>query len=192
MKKIVAVFGPGSCREGERLFTQAEALGRLLAESKFVVLTGGYDGVMEAASKGAVAASGSTIGVTADVYATRGRESNRYLTKEIRVHSATDRTMELLDLADAYVAIGNSTGTLAEIALAWDYMAKRFFAKKPLVLVGESWRTFLDYVSSESTFAEQLGLLHLVDSEAEAASYLTSFFGPSAQLPSLDILSNHG
>ena len=61
MKKIVSVIGGGSCPpEDEKV---ARELGRLLAESGYVVLTGGLGGVMEAASRGASEAGGEVIGV---------------------------------------------------------------------------------------------------------------------------------
>jgi uncharacterized protein (TIGR00730 family) len=184
MKKLVAVFGPASCAKGDTLYDGARELGRLLAATGFSVVTGGYEGVMEAASRGAREAGGAAIGITAEVYFARGREANPYLTREIRLKSANDRTMELLDLPDAYVAIGNSTGTLAEVALAWDYMAKRFLPEKPLLLVGGTWKRFLTSLSS----GFPLHSVHHVHSVHEATDYLREFFGPSAQLPSLEVI----
>src|ERR1035437_7871138 len=159
MKKLVAVFGPANCKAGEGIYDDAERLGALLAQAGFAVVTGGYDGVMEAASKGARAAGGAAIGVTAEVYFAKGREANEYLTREIRVKSATDRLMELLDLPDAWCAIGNSTGTLAEVAMAWDYITKGFLLKKPMLLIGESWKGFVEYVNKEPKFKTWLDLI---------------------------------
>lgn len=188
MKKLVAVFGPASCAEGDALYESAKELGQLLTESNFSVVTGGYEGVMEAASRGAREAGGTAIGITAEVYYARGREANPYLTREIRVKSANDRTMELLDLPDAFIAIGNSTGTLVEVALAWDYMAKRFLPEKPLLLLGKSWSDFIDCLSKDSHFQSAVHFVHPVHSVHEAADYLREFFGPSAQLPSLNVI----
>ncbi|MDP4199498.1 MAG: LOG family protein [Bacteroidota bacterium] len=189
MKKLVAVFGPASCIEGDALYTEAQELGRMLAEANFSVVTGGYEGVMEAASRGAHDVGGTAIGVTAEVYYARGREANPYLTREIRVKSANDRTMELLDLPDAFIAIGNSTGTLVEVALAWDYMVKRFLPEKPLILLGTSWHNFIDCLSKGSDFQRTIRVVHPVHFVHEAAEYLREFFGPSAQLPSLDVIN---
>ena len=188
MKKLVAVFGPGRCVAGDALYLAAEELGRRLAQAGFVTINGGYDGVMEAVSKGARSAGGSVVGVTAEVYFARGREPNEYITREIRVKSATDRLMELLDLADAYIAIGNSTGTLAEVAVAWDYMTKGFLPQKPMLLVGESWKKFVEYVEREDQF---LPFLHLIDyhsSPDSAVNELVNLFGTSIGLPDLNII----
>jgi uncharacterized protein (TIGR00725 family) len=188
MKKLVAVFGPGNISEGDALYEDAERLGALLAEAGFAVVTGGYNGVMEAASKGARASGGQAIGVTAEVYYARGREANPYLTREVRVKSATDRLMELLDLPDAFTAIGNSTGTLAEIAMAWDYIIKEFLPEKPILLIGESWKGFYDYVNQESQFAPWLYLLEYHETPESAIDALCKLFGPQISLPDLEIL----
>jgi uncharacterized protein (TIGR00730 family) len=188
MKKLVAVFGPSNISEGDALYGDAEHLGSLLAEAGFAVVTGGYDGVMEAASKGARASGGQAIGVTAEVYSARGREANPYLTREVRVKSATDRLMELLDLPDAFTAIGNSTGTLAEIAMAWDYIIKEFLPAKPILLIGESWKGFFDYVSNNPGFAQWLHHIHYHETPESAINALIKLFGPQVSLPDLEII----
>lgn len=189
MKKLVAVFGPANCRAGERIYDDAERLGTLLAQAGFAIVTGGYDGVMEAASKGARAAVGAAIGVTAEVYFAKGREANEYLTREIRVKSATDRLMELLDLPDAWCAIGNSPGTLAEVTMAWDYMTKGFIEKKPLILIGNTWEGFIEYIQSEEQFQPWLDLLDMCATPELAMDALLRKLGAQPTLPELNIIA---
>src|SRR5688500_12085455 len=122
MKKLVSVFGPSECTPQDPLYVEAEALGAELARHNFIVVSGSYEGVMEAAAKGATRAGGKAIGVTAEVYSARGREPNAYISKEVKVKSAVDQLMELIDLGDAYVAIGSNPGTLLEVMTAWDFM----------------------------------------------------------------------
>ncbi len=189
MKKLVAVFGPGNVDPSDTLYREAERLGALLASAGFAVVTGGYDGVMEAASKGAREAGGQAIGVTAEVYYARGREANRYLTREVRLKSATDRLMELLDLSDAIIAIGNSTGTLAEIAMAWDFLTKGFLPKKPIMLIGSSWKGFIDYLQNERGFAEWVNLVVYHVSPESAVEAILKVFGTQLPLPELQVIT---
>lgn len=189
MKKLIAVFGPGNILQSDPLYRDAEHLSSLLVQNGFASVTGGYDGVMEAASKGARQAGGQAIGVTAEVYFARGREANEYLTREVRVKSATDRLMELLDLPDAFCAIGNSTGTLAEVAMAWDYMTKDFLETKPLILIGESWKNFYEYVKNQPGFTPFLDFLQCVDDPPGAVEYLERMFGKQINLPDLEIMT---
>ena len=51
--RTVAVFGSSEPVEGELLYAVARDVGRELALAGYAVATGGYGGVMEAASRGA-------------------------------------------------------------------------------------------------------------------------------------------
>jgi len=62
-KMIIGVMGPGTGAKAQDL-ENAYELGRLIAERGWVLLTGGKNvGVMDAASRGAKAANGLTIGI---------------------------------------------------------------------------------------------------------------------------------
>ena len=188
MKKLITIFGPGECRPESQLYQDAERLGNLLAESGFGIVNGGYEGVMEAVSGGARSAGGGVIGVTAEVYFARGREANEFITKEITVKSAVDRLMELLDLADAYIAIGVSPGTLIEVTTAWDYMLKGFISKKPLILIGKEWKDLCEILFMQDTYKGKTDLITLAASPEEALEKILAVFGKQMKLPKLNIL----
>src|SRR5438067_12794730 len=65
---VVSVFGGSRVARGSDEYEAARLLGRRLAECGFVVCNGGYDGTMEAASRGAKEVGGRTIGVTVDLF----------------------------------------------------------------------------------------------------------------------------
>jgi len=190
MKKLITVFGPSDCRPEDKLYQDAEMLGKSLAENHFIVVSGSYEGVMEAAAKGATQAGGRAIGVTAEVYHARGREPNTYLSKEIRVKSAVDQLMELIDLGDAYVANGSDPGTLLEVMTAWDFMEKRFIPRKPLILAGEGWSNFNDLFSTSPYFESYTELVSFVQSVPEAIRILERTFGKQLDLPTLDVIQS--
>ena len=114
---FVAVIGDGdpSGPEAQRILDWAEEVGQLLARAGATVVTGGLAGVMEAASRGAAAAGGRTVGVLpgADPDA-----SNRYIQIPIATGLGVARNLVVVTAADAVVAIGGRHGTLSEIALA--------------------------------------------------------------------------
>ena len=60
----VAVFGSSDPRPGDEAYELARRAGELLARSGWAVLSGGYGGVMEGASRGAREAGGEALGVT--------------------------------------------------------------------------------------------------------------------------------
>lgn len=189
MKKLISVFGPSGAQPGDHIYTEAEILGQLLAEHGYGIVCGGYDGVMEAVSRGAASRGAGVAGVTADVYAGRGRTMNEYITREVKVKSAIDRLMELVDLGDAYVAIGISPGTLLEVAAAWEMMAKKFIEVKPLVLIGDEWRALCDVLLTQEWYIGKTRCVNIVDTPEEAIERLHLKFGIEEPLPDLPVVS---
>ena len=190
MKKLITVFGPSECSRESALYKSAEHLGQLLTDSGFGIVNGGYEGVMEAVSRGASSVKGGVIGITAEVYFARGREANEFITKEITVKSAVDRLMELLDLADAFIACGISPGTLVEVTTAWDYMLKDFIEKKPLILIGKEWKEVCTILFAQDTYDGNIDFITLVDTPDKAFEKVLSIFGKQDKLPELQVLSN--
>lgn len=115
-KKVVGVFGGGRVAVEGREWQAAYEVGRLLAESGNVVLTGGLGGVMEAASKGAREAGGVTLGILPGDR--NDSTPNRYV--DIAVYTGMGEARNVINVksCDAAIAIGGEYGTLSEIALA--------------------------------------------------------------------------
>jgi uncharacterized protein (TIGR00725 family) len=189
MKKLITIFGPSECKPESALYQKAERLGQLLAEAGFGVVCGGYEGVMEAVSKGAASAGGGVIGITAEVYFARGREPNKFITKEIQVKSATDRLMELLDLSDGYIACGISPGTLTEVSTAWDFIIKRFIETKPIILLGQEWKDICNILFAEEAFKGKDRFIKLALQPEDALKILEEKYGKQIHLPDLNIIS---
>jgi hypothetical protein len=142
---VLTIFGGSKPAAGEPAYEQAEALGRLAAQSGWVIATGGYSGTMEAASKGAVEAGGEAIGVTCQqIEEWRPLGPNPWLTREIRCQGLRDRLERLVDIGQAAIALPGGVGTLAEISLTWSWLQTGVIAPKPLVLVGEGWKSMLE------------------------------------------------
>ena len=110
----VGVVGP-SGDPGPEPMAIAEEVGRLLAGDGCIVVTGGGSGVMAAASRGAVDAGGTTLGI---LPGGDRREANPWLTVSVPTGIGELRNGLLVRSVDALVAIGGSWGTLSEIALA--------------------------------------------------------------------------
>ena len=189
MKRLITIFGPSGAQPGDHIYSEAEILGVALAEAGYGIVCGGYDGVMEAVSKGAASKGSGVVGVTADVYLGRGRTPNEFITREIKVKSAVDRLMELVDLADAYVAIGISPGTLLEVATAWDMMSKNFLETKPLVLIGDEWRALCDVLLTQEWYLGKSKFINIVDTPEEAIDRLNHRLGLQEDLPDIPVLS---
>ncbi len=113
----VAVIGDGDPRgpEAHRTLEWAEEVGQLLARGGAVVITGGLGGVMRAASRGAQAGGGSTIGILPGA---DPADANEFVSIPIATGLGVVRNLVVVTAADAVVAVGGRHGTLSEIGLA--------------------------------------------------------------------------
>lgn len=156
---IVSVFGTSRLlRETDVDYALARRVGRLLAEAGYVVATGGYQGTMEATSRGASEGGGHVIGVTTSLFDGVRAGPNPYLDEEFKFSSLVERLFHLVSMADAWVALPGGMGTLTEIALSWNMMQAGASERKPLIVVGAMWREFLQAFSRngyvEPSFAD--------------------------------------
>jgi uncharacterized protein (TIGR00725 family) len=113
----VAVIGEGdpSGPDAHRMLEWAEEAAQLLARAGVTVVTGGLGGIMRAASRGAAAAGGVTIGILPGSDAS---EANDYVQQAIPTGLGVMRNLVVVTAADAVLAIGGRHGTLSEIGLA--------------------------------------------------------------------------
>ncbi|HEX8645617.1 MAG TPA: TIGR00725 family protein [Thermoleophilaceae bacterium] len=109
----MAVVGSGEATASHAEL--AERVGRGLAERGAIVVTGGLGGVMEAASRGAREAGGTTVGI---LPGPDRSAANPYVDVAIPTGLGEARNALVARAADALIAVGGSWGTLSEIALA--------------------------------------------------------------------------
>ena len=137
MSKTITVFGSSKPREGDEEYNLAYKLGSLLAKSGFVVCTGGFMGTMEAVSKGANEYGAEVIGVTVNIWSS---DPNRFITKEIKCDDLLKRVNKLVELGDAFVVLQGGTGTLLELAAAWELANKGLMDHKPILCHSSMWQ----------------------------------------------------
>jgi uncharacterized protein (TIGR00730 family) len=147
---IVAVFGGAGAKPGDGNYLQAFDLGTSLAKAGHTVMTGGYIGIMEAASRGASEAGGHVIGVTCDeIEAFRPIKPNQWVKEEWRYGTLSDRLMNLVNRCDAAIAMPGGIGTLAELSILWNQILIKAIPPKPLILYGAGWKTTIDTLIAE-------------------------------------------
>src|SRR5215813_9800381 len=134
--RIVTIFGGSKCGEHTEEYKQAMEVGRRLAEAGFTICTGGYLGVMEAASRGAREKGGRVFGIVMNQFKS---EPNRYLTDKVATDHFYDRLQHLITRSVGFVAFRGGMGTVTELSLVWNKLQTRVLASRPLVLVGDCW-----------------------------------------------------
>lgn len=135
-QRIVTIFGGSKCRESDLEYSQALRVGELLADSGFTICTGGYSGVMEAASRGAHERGGRVLGITMNQFKSA---PNRYLTEKIPSAHFYERLQRLITQSVGYVALRGGMGTVTEISLVWNKLQTGVLDPRPLVLLGDCW-----------------------------------------------------
>ncbi|MFX0169307.1 MAG: TIGR00725 family protein [Candidatus Hodarchaeota archaeon] len=113
MQRIAVIGSSGNI--SPKIFQIAESVGQEIAKKKAVLITGGKDGVMEAASKGAKSEKGITIGILPESDAS---VANRYVDFAIATGIGYARNYLNIISSDAIISIAGSGGTLSEIGFA--------------------------------------------------------------------------
>lgn len=135
-ERIVTIFGGSKCGEDCEEYAQARRLGQLLAEAGYTICTGGYLGVMEAASRGAHERGGRVLGVVMNQFKA---EPNRYLTDKVATSHFYERLQNLITRSVGFVALRGGMGTVTEMSLVWNKVQTRVIEPRPLVLLGDCW-----------------------------------------------------
>lgn len=143
-KIIIGVMGPGD-KASKTDRQNAYELGKHIAREGWVLLTGGRNtGVMDAASRGAKAEKGLTVGILPDAC---DRAISDAVDLAIITGMGSARNNINVLSSDVVIACGMGTGTASEVALALK-------ANKPVVLLTdhpESQR-FFKSLSNENIF----------------------------------------
>ncbi|MFL6229865.1 MAG: LOG family protein, partial [Pyrinomonadaceae bacterium] len=141
MERIVTIFGGAKCQEDSVEYEQARRVGQLLAEQGITICTGGYLGVMEAASRGAHERGGRVLGIVMNQFKS---EPNRYLTDKVASAHFYERLQHLITRSVGFVAIRGGMGTVTELSLVWNKIQTRVIEPRPLVLLGDCWKPVVE------------------------------------------------
>ena len=118
-------------------YREARDLGGRLAEAGFTICTGGYLGIMEAASRGAREKGGRVLGIVMNQFKS---EPNRFLTDKVATDHFYERLQNLITRSVGFVAFRGGMGTVTEISLVWNKLQTRVIGSRPLVLLGDCWK----------------------------------------------------
>lgn len=108
---VVGVIGPRNATAQQ--LEAAEAVGQALGALGVTMISGGRSGVMEAASKGCHAAGGLPIGI---LPGTDPSEANPFVAVPLCTGLKEARNIVIVRAARVLIAVGNSPGTLTEVA----------------------------------------------------------------------------
>jgi uncharacterized protein (TIGR00730 family) len=173
-RPLIAVFGSSEPVPGDPLYEEARRVGSLLVSAGYGVVTGGYGGVMEGASRGAAEAGGRAVGVTCAIFTSRS--PNPFLTERRETRDLIERTAALVAAGRGFVVLHGKSGTLAELTLLWALHRAGSLGPRPVVLLGAAWRPFLHHLVRGSMIeADQLAITRVAEGPEDAVDLVDRF-----------------
>lgn len=142
----VTFLGYADTREQDPLYKEVFETAKLCAKKGFIVVNGAGPGVMKAATNGAKAVGGKTIGITfypKDLPLFEGRDETNHVDELIVEDNYLTRTLKLLQEGQIFVFFNGGTGTISEFAMAWGLARLYFGHHKPLILYGDFWQEII-------------------------------------------------
>lgn len=169
--KIVTIFGGSKCSADSDEYKDARDLGGRLAEAGFTICTGGYLGIMEAASRGAREKGGRVFGIVMNQFKS---EPNRYLTDKVATDHFYDRLQNLITRSVGFVAFRGGMGTVTEISLVWNKLQTGVLPRRPLVLVGDCWKAVVESWTDNLVVSKtDVGFLDFAANAEQACDLIT-------------------
>jgi uncharacterized protein (TIGR00730 family) len=178
MSKTIAVFGSARVQPNTDVYEECYQVGRALAQAGYITLTGGYAGVMEAASRGAAEAGGVVHGATVETLERIGeRRVNQWVSQEFRYPRLRERINHLIDKSDAYVVMKGGVGTLQELVEVWQLMRLGDIPHKPLFIYGDFWKPVIrDMLAGGYTDDKDMSYILEVETPQEIVDALAAWF----------------
>ena len=168
---IITIFGGSRCGEDAPEYQEAMDLGARLAKAGFTICTGGYLGIMEAASRGAREQGGRVLGIVMNQFK---HEPNRFLTDKVATDHFYDRLQNLITRSVGFVAFRGGMGTVTEVSLVWNKLQTRVIGSRPLVLLGDCWKPVVAaWQSSLVVSNADVSILDFADNAEQAFEIIT-------------------
>lgn len=171
----VTVFGSARFDENNFYYKKAEEVGAALAKLGFTVMTGGGQGIMEAANKGAYQAGGYSVGC--NIVLPEEQKPNAYLHKWINIPYFFVRKFLLMKYSFGFVVMPGGIGTLDELFEALTLIHTKMIKDFPIVIFGKEYHKELYHhikimAKNESIEKEDMKLLFMTDSVDEMIAHL--------------------
>ena len=174
MSKIypaVSIFGSARATPGDPDYQKAELIARKCAAAGYAVITGGGDGIMEAANKGAAEAGGVSVGLNIEL--PFEQVPNAFANVRMQFRYFFVRKVMFVKYAQAYVILPGGFGTLDELFESLTLIQTKKIKPFPVFLVEKKfWAPLLDWirgtlVSQGRILAEDLETFRVMDDPDE-------------------------
>lgn len=153
----VSIFGSARIKPDTKEYKGVYTLAKELAENGADIVTGGGPGLMEAANAGAKEGSSSkskSFGIRIDL--PFEVTPNEHLDIKFYHKRFSSRLDEFMRISHAVVVTPGGIGTLLELLYTWQLIQVNHISARPIILVGDMWNGFFDWIKSEPLKAQLL------------------------------------
>ena len=179
----VSIFGSARTKPDNPYYQMAEEIASKLVRHGYGVITGGGPGIMEAGNKGAHAEGGKSVGLNIEL--PFEQQHNVYIDSDkiINFDYFFVRKVMFVKYAQAFVGMPGGFGTIDELFEALTLIQTKKIGRFPIVLVGSAywnglfkWITDVMLTEESNISAEDLNLVQIVDTAAEAVKIIDDFY----------------
>ncbi len=174
----VTVFGSARFKEDHKYYQAAREMGRRIAKTGLVTMTGGGPGIMEAANRGAYEEGGVSVGC--NIQLPFEQKPNPYVNKAITFEHFFVRKVLLTKYSYAFIIMPGGFGTMDEFFETLTLVQTKSITQFPIVLFGKEYfqplMDMIEHMSREGTISESdLDLVLVTDDYDEAIEHIFTY-----------------
>ena len=170
-------FGSARHTVGDKYYDAATELAARLSKRGFGIITGGANGIMRAANKGAFEAGGASIGL--NIKLPMEQKENDFLTDRMTFDYFFTRKVMLTFASEVYVYFPGGFGTMDELFEILTLVQTKKILPVPVVLYGKEFWSPFDTLFKEHLLgkyqvisSEDMNLYTIVDTVDEAFEHI--------------------
>ncbi len=171
----VTFFGSARFTEDHVYYEKARMAAAEIAKLGFTIMTGGGQGLMEAANRGAKDAGGRSVGC--NIVLPMEQKPNPYLDKWVYIRYFFVRKTLLIKYSFAFIVLPGGFGTLDEFFEALTLTQTRKINQFPIIIFDKAYHhellEHIEWMKREQTISpEDLNLILVTDSIDEAVAFI--------------------
>ncbi|MFC1709086.1 TIGR00730 family Rossman fold protein [Candidatus Omnitrophota bacterium] len=176
----VSVFGSARTKPSNKYYKLATQTAHLLANNGYSIITGGGQGIMEAANKGAKTAKAKSIGLNIEIPI--DQQPNKEIDILLDFHYFFVRKVMFVKYAKAFVIFPGGYGTNDELFESLNLIQTLKIPKFPVILVGKKfWKGLYSYLKTNVIAEgcldkEELDIMQVVDTPKEVMAAIKKFY----------------
>lgn len=143
----VTIFGSGSISNEHPVYAIVRELSAQLTRMGCSIITGGGQGLMEAANEGTSVARplSQTRSMGVRVHLPFDQDDNPFVTQLYEHGTFFSRLHHFVLLSEAFIIVPGGIGTVLELSMVWQLLQARKMEHTPLILIGNIWSEFMEW-----------------------------------------------